>query len=313
MQVSPNQQLPASYTISAPGDTTLYYVRAVLRDTQSSSILQTLALAQVSTTPNRYSGVFDPVSDPSGLGRIIDITISVYTDAGYTTLSQNYAVVNLSYLVTTSLLNSGFNSGVGTDYKRIEALILSVLDKNLPKHIKGVKGDLTTLKKTGIKYALIESMIKSAHTGSNRAFEEKLKEHHQTFSDFSKQGFNELATIVKGFHEQTHGATMARLEELSKAIGGVGDSSEKGSTSLRSALTDIVEKAKKEIVQTHAQHSEKLSKSFTEMSDGVDGKIHSELNGKEVKFNLNMSGADKPEKKSAIAPDMHMERAKKLL
>lgn len=313
MQVSPNQNLPASYTISAPGDTTLYYVQAVLRDTQSSSILQTLKLARVSTVPNRYSGVFDPVNDPSGLGRLIDITISVFTDAGYTTLSQNYAVLNLSYLVTTSLLQSGYSAGVGTDYRKIEEIILAVLTKNLPKQLKGVRGGIDAIRKSPVKYALIESMIKDAHKGAAKGLAEALETHHKTFSDFMTEGLNKLGAFSAQNHGETVASVVARLEAMEKVIGGVGESSEKGSTSMRAELKQAITDAKKELTSNHAQHAEKLAKSVQSILE-----THREETGKlvgEKSISLQLKDFEQPKKepKGKVAPDVHMERAQKLL
>lgn len=123
MQLSPNSVIPVSYTVSLPGDTTVYFVQAVLRDTQSGATLQTLNLANVSTTPNRYQGVFNPVSDPSGLGRAIDITISVYTDAGHTTLSLNYQVLQLNYVILQPWIqNLGMGGGMNIDYEKLQSM-----------------------------------------------------------------------------------------------------------------------------------------------------------------------------------------------
>lgn len=129
MQISPNSAIPAAYTASLPDDTTLYYVRAVLRDTATSAVLQTLNLVRVSATPNRYTGAFNPVSDPSGLGRAVDVTVSVYTDAGYTTLSPNYQILQTSYVVLQPFIANLGNGGGGSNvsYERIAETVLAVI------------------------------------------------------------------------------------------------------------------------------------------------------------------------------------------
>lgn len=129
MQLSPKSPIPVSYTASIPGDITLYYVQAVLRDTASSVILQTLNLTRESSTPNRYVGTFNPVSDPSGLGRPVDVTISVYEDSGYTTLSANYQILQLSYVVLQPFIANLGNGGGGSNisYEKIRKTVREAL------------------------------------------------------------------------------------------------------------------------------------------------------------------------------------------
>lgn len=123
MNIAPNKAIPVSYSV-LPTETTTYFVQAVLRDTASGAVLQTLNLTQSAAYLYRYSGAFKPVSDASGLGRYIDITIIPYTDAGYTTPSQNYGALQLNYVVLQPWLPTlGSGGASGIDYEKLEGLL----------------------------------------------------------------------------------------------------------------------------------------------------------------------------------------------
>lgn len=144
MQIRPNAPLPIVYVISDPSDSATYYVRSVIRNSATGSIIQVSGANFVNLTVSasnsrRFSKTIQSPQDSSGVGFYIDVTTTVYTDSGYTTVSPVYQEENVKYLVlepwTTGLgLGGGGWTGekaASIDYEKIKALILEVFT-NLP-------------------------------------------------------------------------------------------------------------------------------------------------------------------------------------
>ena len=69
-------------------DTATYYVQAVIRNSRTNAIIDTINLTD--RDGYRFSKEWQVPADPSGEGLVIDIVTSIYTDSGYTTKSENY-------------------------------------------------------------------------------------------------------------------------------------------------------------------------------------------------------------------------------
>jgi hypothetical protein len=114
--------------VSDPSDTATYYVRAVVRDSVSGAILATLDLED--KTGQRFAYNYVAPADRSGQGKYIDVTTTVYSDAGYTTRTGIYADENETYLVKSDTqLGGGFGMGEGVSYKEIRKIIKEELEK----------------------------------------------------------------------------------------------------------------------------------------------------------------------------------------
>ncbi len=122
MQIDPLSTLPLVYQLTDPADAGTYYVRAVLRDSLTGTTIQTKNLS--SSGSGRFKSSIVAPQDPSGAGRHVDVTISVYTDAGYTTYSDVYARQLDKYLIKKTVPNfGGGGSGADVDYTKIGKLI----------------------------------------------------------------------------------------------------------------------------------------------------------------------------------------------
>lgn len=84
--LQPQSSFPIVRQIANHLDATVYYVRAVVRDADGTTIA-TVDLA--SKGSQRYQTRYRVPVDSSGQGAYISIITSVYTDAGYTTKSPN--------------------------------------------------------------------------------------------------------------------------------------------------------------------------------------------------------------------------------
>lgn len=99
MQVSPQEKICIAALISDPADTNTYYVQAVMRDTLTNKILGSVKLAVDPNNSRRFFGYLEAPSNNTPTGRYINITTSIYTNAGYSVYSQNYEEVVASYIV----------------------------------------------------------------------------------------------------------------------------------------------------------------------------------------------------------------------
>lgn len=137
-QIRPQETFPIVYTLSDPSDTNTYYVRAVIRNSVSGAVININGLAYVNLTDlgsRRFAKSIQAPDDSSGQGFWIDVTVSVYTDAGYTTKSSAYQEENNKYLVeqrwNTALGGGGGNfippgGGVSheIDYKKLVEMVI---------------------------------------------------------------------------------------------------------------------------------------------------------------------------------------------
>jgi hypothetical protein len=290
MQLSPNSQIPVSYTASIPNDVTVYFVQAVLRDTQSGTILQTLNLTNVSTTPNRYQGSFKPVSDPSGLGRAVDITISVYTDSGHTTLSQNYQILQLTYTILQPWIqNLGMGGGLNIDYDKLQQMF----DGGKINNTEIGNEVARKVKRTKVDYDKIQETVSGASEKSRVSLSTEFKGHvdrlEKLLSEFSRQS----ETNSKG-HTDKFSNLEERLNKIDSKIGEGNDLSSKERTSIRSELTKMLADAKTVMERSSGANSKKIETKIQEVMAEISDSLRDELGGKEITMSY---GAMQPQKK----------------
>jgi hypothetical protein len=98
-QISPSESFDIFYFLRNHTDATTYYVRGVVFDVRTGEVLATHTLEQAATNPRLFIKTVEAPADPSGYGRNIVAIATVYTDAGYTTKSENYEEQEAYYLV----------------------------------------------------------------------------------------------------------------------------------------------------------------------------------------------------------------------
>ncbi len=175
MQIRPNAPLPIVYVISDPSDTGTYYVRSVLRNSATGAIIKNNGLNYINLVVDagnsrRFSKLIQAPQDSSGAGFYIDVTTTVYTDAGYTNVATNYQEDNTKYLVlepwTVALGSGGGRGGFveskseasAIDYKKLKEVLLEAFSElpttELPEpvdispaieHLVDIKQSLDTL------------------------------------------------------------------------------------------------------------------------------------------------------------------------
>lgn len=129
MNVNPNANLRIVRQLSDPYDVGTNYVRAVVRNSATGSVLETLDLTDEGS--QRFSGFHHTSADPSGVGFYIDVTTTVYTDAGYTTKSENYQVETNTYHVIQQFGPGMGLGGIGADvnYEKVRRIVQEELAK----------------------------------------------------------------------------------------------------------------------------------------------------------------------------------------
>lgn len=120
MHLEPQYTLALVYQLTDPSDGNTYYVRAVLRNSLTGATIQTVNLTQ--STGGRFTGSTLTPKDPTGLGFFMDVTITVYTDSGYTTLSDVYRRETTTYLVRRAQQAWG-SGGNDLDYNLVRKIV----------------------------------------------------------------------------------------------------------------------------------------------------------------------------------------------
>jgi len=129
-QLHPTEQFPITYVLGDPNDTGTYYVRAVIYDDVAGTTIETVDLTDLGG--GRFKKNWQVCSDVSGSGRYISIVVKVYTDSGYTTLSDAYQQKENKYLVQERWNRGNLGGAPIVSYKEIRKIIQEEMGK-IPK------------------------------------------------------------------------------------------------------------------------------------------------------------------------------------
>jgi hypothetical protein len=131
LQLHPRETFVITRQLQNPYITDTFYVRAVIRNAKTDTIIDTINLDD--KTSQRFTKSWLVPADGSGQGFWISIVTSVYTDSGYTTKSENYGDEEKTYLVqerfNVNLGGMGGGGGSDIDYKRIKKIVKEVIDE----------------------------------------------------------------------------------------------------------------------------------------------------------------------------------------
>lgn len=127
--IRPGEVFPIVRQLGDPADTGTYYVQAVVRNSRTGTTIQTINLTDGGN--QRFTGSWTAIQDSSGQGLYVDITTTVYTDSGYTSVSDLYTKENIVLLVDLRWGASfrGFGGGGDVSYTRIRNIVREELDK----------------------------------------------------------------------------------------------------------------------------------------------------------------------------------------
>lgn len=143
--VPPLTSFPISRVLPDPSDNTLYFVRAVVRNGVTGATLSTVNLASLGS--QIYSATYRTPALASAAPLFLTITTTVYTNAGYTVLSQNYGndqdtiqvfdSTNLAIIQAqqiAAIVGGSITPGEGIDYKKIAKLFAKTLLDGMKEH-----------------------------------------------------------------------------------------------------------------------------------------------------------------------------------
>lgn len=122
MQIQPQKNFTIVRQIADSTDATTFYVRAVIRNAYTDTIIDTVDLTDKGSQRFKYDWTVP--ADPSGEGFYISIITDVYSDSGYTTKSPIFETEEDTYLVYDRIKGTaGGKGGAGVDYFRIREII----------------------------------------------------------------------------------------------------------------------------------------------------------------------------------------------
>lgn len=132
MQINPRENFVITHQIGDHTDSTTYYVRAVIRNALTDTVIDTVEL--IDRGDQRFSQSWQAPEDVSGQGFYISITTTVYTDSGYTAKSALYSEEQERHLVQTRLnpnlgMGGGGGGGVDVDYKKVRKIVNEEVSK----------------------------------------------------------------------------------------------------------------------------------------------------------------------------------------
>lgn len=153
MMLKPREWFTIARGLEDHTDTNTYYVRAVIKNSRTNEIIETINLDD-SGDGHLFLKPWQVVADSSGQGFYIVIITSVYTDAGYT-VKGIYGDKYDTYLVDERVnANLGFGGGGGPDidYKRIRKIVEEVCEKPEKTDLKPVLEAIRAIKMPDIKF-----------------------------------------------------------------------------------------------------------------------------------------------------------------
>ncbi len=143
IQIQPQKNFAIVRQLPDPSDSGTYYVRAVIRNAETDTLIDTVNLTDKGN--RRFVGVWRAIVDKSGQGTLISIMTAVYSDSGYTTPSTVYGQEMETYLIlerfnpneiVRALGPALGGDGVKVDYKKIGELIDSSIEKKITPALK---------------------------------------------------------------------------------------------------------------------------------------------------------------------------------
>lgn len=174
ISLQPREQFMLVRQLSDHTDPTTYYVQAVIKNSVSGATIATVRL--IDGGNGRFTKLWEVPSDVSGLGFYIDITISVYSDSGYTTKASSYGDSNDQFLVFDRIVKHGGGGGMDVDYKKIEKILTSSIKPLLGLKNADLAPVLAQIKGVMMAVDKIEmpEMEKMNHTPVLKAIEKSL-------------------------------------------------------------------------------------------------------------------------------------------
>lgn len=255
-------------------DETTYYPYAIIRDTRSAIILNEFALSQIAS--GRFSKNWNVAQDPTGLGREIEVEITIYEDAARTQVSGVYGRWTDTYTIF-NLPGMTANMGGGQiDYKYIEQLMRKVIKEIPPQDKVDLSGIESKLDGVGELLSGLMTDILQVGDKVDRA-----AQIEKTLTEMCKEVITALEKAPKDLDESVRKAREtiggAIKDSAARAIAVLDEREGQISAKTDEELTHIVEQFKTVIMSVAGsisdeikQASEALRKPVSVKFDGID-------------------------------------------
>lgn len=187
-QVNPNENIQIAYLFADPTDVTVYFVKAVMRNTASGAIVGSVNLTMSASNTRRFTGQLAAPANTSAAALYIDITATPYTDNTYTTQLTTYPETIQLYQVAqrwSYALAGGGGGGSGFanfDWTKLLKLLKDVLTEHQKVILKKMVSSRSEPDFDALREALmadltgvVESTTTKGHKLTKAAIEESVK------------------------------------------------------------------------------------------------------------------------------------------
>lgn len=225
MQVNPQEQIQLATLLSDPLDTGTYYVRCVMRDTLSNEVLDTVNLTQDPNNNRRFYGAMTAPSNLTMVGRYINITTSIYTDAGYSAYSAEYQETIDRYIVAYRWNQVLGGAGSGDPFANQGRQVTDIVRKELVKF-------LHLFKKMKKLEQLLEDLRSHVDSRESPGIGFAVEDLQEAISAAIADAMDEA-----GIHDG--------IKELKKSSGEMGPLVERAARDMSGSSADLAESARK--------------------------------------------------------------------
>ncbi len=220
--IAPNIKDKLYYQIPQLQDTATYYVRAVVKDLISSSILGTYNLDALGNQAFSKEWTTPP-DNTGGNGRTLVITFTVYDDAGYSTPSVNYGAKAEYFRVIQpwNLMVGGSSGwgGVGFGAGDVSKPILEeyvkhrgALSEENKKYHEGLKQEIQNLTE---EVSLLRTEVSNILSSADKNSSNKIEALNGSFSHLKKSHEEAMRSMkdVSTLHEKTKSEMSKEMEK----------------------------------------------------------------------------------------------------
>lgn len=262
MILIPATSFPITWSKQNLADSTTYYVKAVIRDVRTETILATILLTDLGN--GRFSGTWNVPQDGSGFGRPVEIEKTVYEDSGYTQVSGIYGRWLDRYLIYNIAPRSPATTGgygghsAGIDYAKLKELIRETIKEEIEKPEPVEKVDLSpVLSSISVFTEVIEEL-------QSRLLQVETKERNDT--KVFDAAIADLKKVVIGVQKDLIGTKSDMKSVADKTLSTFSDMHAKATQSFSTTL-------EKKIAHDLDQAHQKIQQSVGESMDKFSAKI----------------------------------------
>jgi len=245
-EIRPGFILPIVKQLQNTTETDTYYLRAVIKDTVKGTVLKTVNLTDEGSYRFRYDWSVPSFSNET----YIDISVTAYTDSGYTQISSYYGTWTEQYVIRNQV-NFGGGGGSGLSYSDIERIIKAEIAKiKIPEYketdLTQVLAILSELAKKNVDLSPLLSAIETNKANLEKRIDGIRMPELDTKPIIDALGEN--LTMIR----ELDGSIKADREQVNSAVSNIKEASDN--------LDTILEKGKNYFTKDIDRLEEKIDK-----------------------------------------------------